>query len=285
MACETIEENRISDILDSINVMRSQEEHNVCQNYLTSLVDASCRSTLVDWCFTVADSFDLSRETVGIGMSILDRYLSSGNGKSAGALRDKHKFQLAAITSFYVAVKLHEPVKLGIGIIVKLCRGFYEERAILELERDILHSLEWRVCVSTTTPIEYVRHLVQLLPESKDVADAILENAAKHMDCATGDLAFSTYRASAVGIACLAGALNDMETLTPLEKESIWYQLSSKMDFDIASNEVRKVEQQLLSKSKRHEPVAQPRSSLSQFTGIYLTGEQTSSPISVMEVA
>mmetsp|Transcript_19071 Transcript_19071/g.31102 ORF Transcript_19071/g.31102 Transcript_19071/m.31102 type:complete len:82 (-) Transcript_19071:19-264(-) len=77
-------------------------------------------------------------------MSILDRYLSSGKGKSAEALQNKHKFQLAAITSFYMAVKLHEPVQLGIDMLVKLCRGFYKESAITSLEQDILHSLEWR---------------------------------------------------------------------------------------------------------------------------------------------
>jgi hypothetical protein len=37
-----------------------------------------------DWCFTVVDA--LSKEMVGMAMSILDRYLSSGKGKSSYAL-------------------------------------------------------------------------------------------------------------------------------------------------------------------------------------------------------
>lgn len=285
MACGAIEENRIDDVLARIHAMRSQEENAVCRNYLTSLVDASCRLAMVNWCFTLVDSLDLSRETVGIGMSILDRYLSSGKGKSTEALRDKHLFQLAAITSFYMAVKLHEPVKLDTRMVVHLCRGFYKESVIIEMERDLLHSLEWRLCVSTITPIEYVRHLIQLLPELMDIADTIQENAMKHMDCATADLAFSAFRASAVGIACLAGALNDTDTdiLPSLEKQSIWHQLSINLDFDIASNEIRKVEQQLLSKSKCREPVTRARSSLSQYICVNLIGEQPSSPISVTE--
>ena len=120
MTYETIEDNQI-DVLDRINAMRSQEEKtNRCQNYFTSLVDASCRKAMVDWCFIVVDSVDLSRETVGIAMSILDRYLSSGNGKSAEALQNKQKFQLATITSFYMAVKIHEPVQIGMGMLIKL---------------------------------------------------------------------------------------------------------------------------------------------------------------------
>ena len=114
MSYETSEQNQIDDVLDRINAMRSQVKSNMCQPYLTYRVDASCRTALVDRCFTVADSFDLSRETVGIGMLILDRYLSSGHGKSAEALQKPTLFQLAAITSFYMAVKLHEPLQLGI---------------------------------------------------------------------------------------------------------------------------------------------------------------------------
>ena len=195
MTYETIGDNQI-DVLDRINAMRSQEEkNNRCQHYFTSLVDTACRKAMVDWCFIVVDSVDLSRETVGIVMSILDRYLSSGNGKSAEALQNKQTFQLAAITSFYMAVKIHEPLQLGIDMLVKLCQGLYKQSHITAMEQDILHSLEWRVCISTTTPMEYVRHFLELLPELMDVADVILENAMKHMDCATANLAFSTYRA------------------------------------------------------------------------------------------
>lgn len=255
----------------------------MCHNYLTSLVDASCRTALIDWCFNVVDSLGLSRETVGIGTSILDRFLSSGKGKSGEALRNKHQFQLTAITAFYMAVKLHEPVQLGIRTLVKLCRGFYEAAAFVELELDILQSLDWRVYVSATISFDYVRHFVQLLPKPTNAIDVILEKATKHVECAISDLSFSACRASVVGIACLVGALNDTEVLTSLEKECIWHQLAIKLDFDIASTEVRKVEQQLLSKSKCHKPATLSRSTLSQLFGVNLTVKQPSSPISVVE--
>ena len=151
------------------------------------------------------------------------------------------------------------------------------------MEQDILHSLEWRVCVSTTTPMEYVRHFLELLPESMDVADVILDNAMKHMDCATADLAFSTCRASEVSVACLAGALDDTYGLS-VEKEVLWNQLSIKLNFDIASNEMRNVEQQLLAKSTCHEPRRQSRASLPR-SSVNPANEQLSSPVSVMQVA
>jgi len=282
----TIEDNQMDvDVLDRINAMRSQEEKTKgCYNYFTSIVDESCRKAIVDWCFIVADSFDLSRETVGIATSILDRYLSSdGKGKSAEALQSKQIFQLVAITSFYMAVKINEPVQLGIEMLVKVCRGFYTGSTIAATEQDILYSLEWRVCISTTTPMEYVRHFLELLPGSVHISHVILENAMKHMDCATSDIIFSTCRAFAVGIACLAGAINDTSEISPFEKELLWAQLSLKLDFDVASNEVRKVERQLLAKSTCHEPMSQSRTSLPR-PGVNWANKQPSSPGSVMQV-
>ena len=40
------------DVLERINAMRSQGDKNPrCRSYLTSLVDASCWKSMVDWCF------------------------------------------------------------------------------------------------------------------------------------------------------------------------------------------------------------------------------------------
>mmetsp|Transcript_12200 Transcript_12200/g.21150 ORF Transcript_12200/g.21150 Transcript_12200/m.21150 type:complete len:219 (+) Transcript_12200:312-968(+) len=218
-------------------------------------------------------------------MSILDRYLSSGKGKSVEALRDKTKFQLAAITSFYMAVKLHEPVKLGIDTLITLCRGFYTASDITSLEQDVLTSLDWRVYMSTTTPMEYVRQFLELIPEVTNVRAYIIQKKAmKYMDCATEDIAFSFSNVSVVGIACLAGALDDTCVLSVSEKGALWRQLSKKLDFDIASNEIRKVERQLIAKSKHHEPRRESRGSTPR-SKANVANERLSSPVSVMQMA
>jgi len=282
--------NEDVDVLDRINAMLSHEENTArCQNYFTDdqeqKVDAACRKAMVDWCLAVCDSFaELSRETVACSMSILDRYLSSGKGNSAEVLRCKQKFQLAAITAFYTAVKIHEPVQLGMATLLKLCRGFYNQETIVAMENDILSSLEWRISLSSTTPMEYVRHFLELLPLRSDVADVILEGAETHMDCATGDVFFSTCLASSVGVACLAGAIDDTCVLSSLEKDALWCQLSRKLDFDIASNEIRKVELKLLAKSTTCEPKRQSRASLPR-SSVNFTSEQASSPVSVVVMA
>ena len=73
---------------------------------------------MVKWLQQVQSTLKLNPDTVWIAMSIFDRYLCSGRGGSVRALEDKCKFQLAAITAFYTAVKIHEPVVLGIDMLL-----------------------------------------------------------------------------------------------------------------------------------------------------------------------
>lgn len=122
---------------------------------------------------------------------------------------------------------------------------------------------------------------MELLPEWKDVSEVIIENAMEHNDAATSDMYFSTCKASSVAIACLAGALNNTYVLSSFEKDVMWRQLSRKLDFDIASNEIRKVERKLLAKQASCEPKRQSRTSLPR-SSVNLVSEQPSSPVSVL---
>lgn len=285
------EEDDIHDAMDRITAMLSHEDkmerHQDC--YFTSDVDEACRTSMVEWCFVVCDSFaQLNRETVAIAMSILDRYLRSGRGASGEALLDKQRFQLASITSFYIAVKTGETVALGIDMLVKLCRGYYTEQDFVAMELDILSSLEWRISLSTATPMEYVRHFLELLHSvCADVSDVVLENARRHADNATADVHCSTRKTSSVGVVCLAGALNDTHELSSLERDVLWRHLSRKLaGFDVATNEIRKIELRLLAKKSgiscernKQSWASLPRSSVN------MAGEQTSSPVSVSHVA
>jgi hypothetical protein len=270
-------------VLERINTMRTREEYTArCHDYFTHTVDSKCRKLMVNWCFTVVDAFALSRETVGVAMSILDRYLSSGKGKSLDALKCTQAFQRSAITSLFMAIKIHEPSVLGIKLLVKLCRGVYTEMDIVATESEILFALDWRVYASSTSPMEYVRHFVHLLPELADVADDILENAARRMDVAASGVYFSTCRASSVGVACLAGALDDMSMMSPLDTEALWRELSSLLNWDIASNEIRRVEKRLNAESSCFESRTPSRASLPRNSSRKTSG-QPSSPVSVVQ--
>ena len=132
--------------------------------------------------------------------------------------------------------------------------GFYEECDIVATESKGLSALEWRVCITSTTPIECVMHYVELLlPKFVDISHLILENAAERTDIALSDVYFSTLRASSVGIACLAGALYDMRSMSSLDKEAIWKELSNKLDWDINSEEIGQVVRRI---TRDHRPAS-----------------------------
>jgi hypothetical protein len=245
-----IDNKRIRDALEHIDAMRSHEVTTTTTtrvvNYLTPVVNATCRRLMIDWCFTVIDAFGLNRDTVGLAMSITDRYLSSNKGKSNEARNCTKIFQRSVITSLYMAIKIHEPTVLGLQLLVKLCRGVYTESEIIATELEILSALEWRVYISSMSIMEYVRHYVALLPEEYvNDTELILVTAARLADIAISDVYFSTCRTSSVAMACFAGALDNDCTLSSSDRDVIWKELSNQLNFDIASNEIRQVEKRL----------------------------------------
>ena len=231
----------IHELISRINAMRASEDRTErCKNYFafcsnSSDVDASCRKAMANWCFQVADTLEFSHETVGLAMSFFDRYLSSRRGRSQEALDSRNMFQLAAITCFYTAIKTFEPVELGVDLLAKMCRSFYSEADIIAMEKDILFALEWRV--SGPTPMEFVRHLIELLP-SCEPNSSVLENAEKYMDQTTTDVQFSFFKPSVVGASCLISSLtqshcfysDDLERLSQIIELSDVTELQKKLN-------------------------------------------------------
>jgi hypothetical protein len=168
--------NTQDETLSVIASMRSQEDEvATCYNYLqrstNHTIDDSCRTSMITWCQQVQRALKLSPETVWIATSFFDRYLSSGKGKSNAALQDKYKFQLAAITSFYISVKLYEDVELSISTLAKLCKGYYKDNDIIECEEDILFALNFRL--ATPTAMDFVQHYLKLLPSEMNTSSVI----------------------------------------------------------------------------------------------------------------
>ena len=89
------------------------------------------REKICEWSYQVVDHFDFSRETVNVSLSYLDRFLASRPA-------NKKFFQLAAMTSLYIAVKLYEPGILTPASFVELSRGFFTEDHVTAMEESIL---------------------------------------------------------------------------------------------------------------------------------------------------
>lgn len=209
------------DVPDRIAVMLIQEENEYsCFDYLAANeairrkaakpVDADCRVKMCEWCYQVVDFCKFRRETVGIGMSYLDRYMCSKKGKKA--LGDRKEYQLVAMTCLYIAIKLHEPLEMETSLLADLSRGCYTEMEFANMEKCILEAIEWRV--SGPTPLAFVLHFISFLPGiiSSSVVEAIFDYARYQTELAIGDHYFVKSKPSVIGMAALLNALEGMDT-------------------------------------------------------------------------
>ena len=237
-----INDNR-ADILGRLDAMLVQEAtaSTRCFDYFkrarSGCIDDSSRKTMVTWIQNVQQLLALSPDTVCIAMSIFDRYLCSGRGGAVRALEDECKFQLAAITAFYTAVKIHEPVVLGIDMLLVVCRHAYTKDDFLSMEMDILAAIDWRV--SCHTAIDYARALLELIREDErlpyGIVRSLLSDCDRQMGVDIADIRFSCLKQSELGTRWVAISVAENECLSLPEKEAVLTLLSESCDINPSS--------------------------------------------------
>ena len=89
------------------------------------------REKICEWSYQVIDHFDFSREVVSVSIHYLDRYLATRPV-------NKKLFQLAAMTTLYLAIKLYEPGTLSMESMIELSRGYFQVDQMVEMELSIL---------------------------------------------------------------------------------------------------------------------------------------------------
>ena len=218
--------------LSTIDALRRQEnEVSPCINFINlatnNEIDETCRTSMVVYLQKIGKALRLSPETVWQSISFFDRYLSSGKGKSNGALQDKYQFQLVAISSFYIAVKLYEQVELSVVTLAKLCKGYYAESDILEVEEDILFALEFRL--ATPTPMEFIRHYIHLLP-SDIIDNKLLKVCEKRVEYTSTDIYFTFCKPSCVGASIMTSILLDQDVLSSTQRQAFFCKLAKMTD-------------------------------------------------------
>jgi len=101
-------------------------------------VDGACRELMVEWEYKIVDYLGLARELVGIAFSFLDRF-------TAKCECDRKAYKLAAMTSLFMAIKIHNPRQFNIGALEKLSRGEFKSSHIAQMELIMLRTLDWRL--------------------------------------------------------------------------------------------------------------------------------------------
>ena len=192
-------------------------------------VNENWRRRLCEWMFGVTDHYDFDREVVSVAFDYLDRSISLSYGPNSIEKLSKRDYQLYAVTSLYLAIKVHgemdpdinggERVKLRIEHFTQLSRGFFKTETIEAKEREILNLFNWRV--NPPTCAQYLSSYLRVLPEwelnefenpREDIANHIFDVAKylTELSVFVSDFSF-TYNPSTIAYSAILCALDYME--------------------------------------------------------------------------
>lgn len=177
-------------------------------------IDRAFRSQMCDWCDQVVEYCQMSHTTVEIAMSYVDRFCSTNEGASCGALNDRNTFQLAFMTALYTAIKIHEPVCVDPLLISKLSQGLYNTKEIEAMESFMLTSLKWRMNTPTTAVFLYL--FLKLFPDlssNPTLRVMIHDLATAQIQSVISDYAYVTAKASTIAYFSLINALESLHIL------------------------------------------------------------------------
>jgi hypothetical protein len=202
----------VQDSIDTIKAMRQQDKSYTCRDYLSEsginiVVDQESRRLMVQWCYQTVDFFKLSRNSVHVALSCLDRFLCTPEGKPY--LMNKSLYQLACITSLHMAIKVHEPFELGVSVLVELCMGVYTAEQITDTEQCLLNAIRW--AVNPPSPKAFVQQFIAMLPRSVSLATRrnLLDLACYQTEMALSDYSVGALSStSATAVASFTNALS-----------------------------------------------------------------------------
>ena len=241
-----------------LSTMLRKEAHYVSVPYLrvtkdtnknnAALLDVSCRTKICRWMFHTIDNLRFQRETAIIGMSYLDRFMSLPVPLAKRARYNRRAYQLVAMSSLYIAVKITEPQTLSVSMISALSRGVYSVNDIVACEKAILTSLRWKV--HGPTPVQFINYFLQLLPAAEDssVASKLFATSSSEVELATLDYACIPLRSSTVATAAILNSLEDVpQDVLPTDgKNQFIQEISNAIDIDVEESRLIKACRQRL---------------------------------------
>lgn len=172
----------------------------------------SSRKKMCNWSFQLADVTGLSRLAVSRSMDYLDRFVAV---KGRALRNDAREYQLAAMTSLYIAIKLYEPLSMDAGLLAEISAGCYTTEEILDMESRILNALGWRMNVPTSQ--EFACLLLGLLnPEGFDydlqTLACLLDMSKFQCELATADYDLSMQcKPSVIALASILNSLDGID--------------------------------------------------------------------------
>ncbi len=279
-----------SDQLVHLFARESSAEYSVCPDYLHScvllppsprnesrkcLIDAGssvsqdpghdqgvserCRRRTCEWMYDICDYFQLHRDVVAVALHYVDRYFTITFGGDDMDSEDqpvtRRDFQLVALTSLYIAIKLHgesrnqnqgqlrhvEPVqwnklKFNLSVCASISRHQFTPSVIEECECRILSTLKWHVNPIVPSGI-LIDSLVNYFPSSLEPSIAMyVYDCAKYL----AELSVSVPALSLVYMPSVVAYASILYSMDTLKGTSCEFSFKEKRDYEevvyVASN-------------------------------------------------
>ena len=152
---------------------------------------------------------------------MIDRFLSQPSITTHLYLNNRKQYQLLAMGCLYIAIKAQEPVAFASDMFASMSNGLYTISDIEDMEKIILHGLQWRINAPTSVQMAY--HILSLVfthLRQQHVDDArnlieettwcyLLDETRYQVEYALRDYAFSVFeRPSTIALAAILNSLD-----------------------------------------------------------------------------
>ena len=212
---------------ESLSIMLEKEQrHYKRRDYLNSddvHITASDRSIIVEWCYNLADHCQLNRETAAIAIDMVDRLIAidmvdrffskKPSSLTRLFLQDREKYQLLALSAFYIAIKINEPVAFDSDLVAAISQGMYSKEEVETTELLLLHGLRWRMCAPTS--VQFANHILSLILPQVDIQEStwgfILDEVKYQTECAVKHSFFTKTLSSNIAIAAIFNAIQQID--------------------------------------------------------------------------
>ena len=196
------------DIHDTISAMLDQEVNYLSTNYLKmSKISISDRAKVCKWVFDIVDRLKLHRETAIVAISYLDRVCSSTSKRAAKARGDRNEYQLVAVSSLFIAIKILELNILSADMLSYITKNMYTKDEITSCEEDILDTLQWKMFGPTS--VQFADYIIALLPGDMIKAKIQLRDES-YRQLTTTDYGCVPLRRSSLALAAVLNSLEHM---------------------------------------------------------------------------
>lgn len=198
------------------------------------------RQKMCEWYYEMADFLKIDRSTASRSMMLLDRFMAASTHSpvAAEARQNRDQYQLFALTSLFITIKLYERLNIQAEHVSYLSRGRYEPREIIKMEIVMLAALQWKV--SEATKVDYVDTIMDYITprmenhsyvmSSGEFLENVKELALLQIQLSDFEATFVSKRQSIVAFAAVCNAFDTKKTgLSQSNKEAFYACIKSVM--------------------------------------------------------